>query len=148
MTVSTHGTVPQHILDELLRHEQPLTVSELVAATGLSKSNVSVALMRLTEAGKVVKPQRGQYLHHANPQARALAVQQRAAARAEQPLHMRYGRNTVRMVECMKAVGRPMAPKEIIAATGLSRSYVNTTLQRLVDRGLVARRAWGVYQAL
>ena len=135
-------TAPELLVTALTESDTPLRVSELMHRTGLTKSTASVSLMRLVQAGTVVRLARGAYVITGNEAAPVLPPL------SDEALKYRYSPSTMQVLELLKATGVPMSTKEIIAITGMPRSRVNMIVQRLVERDHAVRVGWGAYLAL
>jgi len=57
------------------------------------------------------------------------------------------GASQQRIVDCLKAANRPLDPKTIAAATGISGPVVRVLIHKLAKKGLVASPAYGQWMA-
>jgi DNA-binding transcriptional ArsR family regulator len=107
---------------EALAQGGDMTAAEVAAATGIARATVSSALSRLARGGKVAKAQRGY----------------RLAGEKEPPAS-----GTKAKVLAALSTDAGMTAGDVVAATGLARGTVSTTLSRLLKSGEVVKAERG-----
>jgi DNA-binding transcriptional ArsR family regulator len=107
---------------EALAQGGDMTAAEVAAVTGIARATVSSALSRLARGGKVAKAQRG-YRLAGEKEPRASGTKAKVLAALSSDVGMTAG--------------------DVVAATGLARGTVSTTLSRLLKSGEVVKAERG-----